>query len=492
MPMNPETPIEETEQRLLPAPTRGIVVAAGFTAAAAILIAVAAATGWLGGHAARHAQHTAKVAPSPIQLLWRLLLAVIVIALLAKIVGMLARRIGQPAVLGEIAAGLVLGPTLISRLAPALFHALIPVAVMPSLNLLAQAGLVIFMFTVGLEVDRDMLRKHGRVIAATSQSMMFVPFALGIVAAIPLYSTFHGSNGGLVPYALFVGIALSITAFPVLARIVQESGLRDTRLGSLAMLCAAVCDVLAWCALTVVLAITRAQGLLGVVRTLALTIALCIVLLLVVRPLLKWLTDRYTPAAVPDAIRLVLVVGLIFGLSAATDKIGIHDIFGGFLAGLVLPRDTRLLRPVTTRLATLNGALLLPVFFVSIGLQVNAWQAVLRPAVLGGGAILLAVAVIAKFVGTALVAGAGGMPRKHAIGLGALMNARGVTGNVVISLGLSIGVINSSAFTVLIMMALITTMMAEPALRLLGLYRGPGAKVPVPADVAEPAALPEG
>jgi Kef-type K+ transport system membrane component KefB len=195
---------------------------------------------------------------------------------------------------------------------------------------------------------------------------------------------------------------------------------------------------------------------------------------------------------VPDALRLILVIALIFGLAAATDKIGIHDIFGGFLAGLVMPRDTALLQPVIRTLDRFNRALLLPVFFVSIGLQVNAWQAVLNPAVLGGGLLFLLVAVVAKFGGTALVAGAGGMPRKSAIGLGALMNARGVTDIVVISAGLSIGVINANAFTVLVMMALITTMMAEPSLRLLGLYRGPGAKVPVPADVAEPAALPEG
>jgi Kef-type K+ transport system membrane component KefB len=292
---------------------------------------------------------------------------------------------------------------------------------------------------------------------------------------VPLYSTFAGHSARLVPYAIFVGTALSVTAFPVLARIVQESGLRETRLGSLAMLCAAVCDVLAWCALAVVIAMTRAQSPVAVLRTLAITAALSAVLLLVVRPALEALTRRYADAPLPGSVRLVLIAGLIFGLAATTDKIGIHPIFGGFLAGLVLPRDTPLLRPVVDQLGGLNRALLLPVFFVSIGLQVNVWQAVVRPAVVGGGALLLLIAILGKLGGTALVASAGGMPRKSAFGLAALMNARGVTDIVVIGAGLGIGVINGNAFTVLVMMALITTLMAGPALRLLGLWQ-PGDK----------------
>jgi Kef-type K+ transport system membrane component KefB len=467
---------EESEQRLLPAPGRGIAVAAGLTAAAAALLAVAFGTGWLAPvHAAAHpAVHAAATqsAPSPMQLLWRLFLAVAVIAVLARLCGVLALRIGQPAVLGEILAGLLLGPTVLSTLAPALTKALLPPAVLPDVSLLAQAGLVIFMFSVGLEVDRNMLRLHGKVIGVASQAMMVVPFALGVVVAVPLYATFAGRTAGAAPYAIFVGTALSVTAFPVLARIVRESGLADTRLGSMAMLCAAVCDVLAWCALAVVLAMTRAQGPWAVIRELGVTAALCAVLF-AAQPLLVALTDRYRDAEVPGSVRLVLVVGLIFGLAAITDKIGIHDIFGGFLAGLVLPRDTRLFRPVTMQLGTLNQALLLPVFFVSIGLQVNVWQAAARPEVLAGGVVLLLVAIGGKLGGTAVLASAGGMPLRSALGLAALMNTRGVTDIVVISAGLSAGVINGDAFTVLVLMALITTAMAEPALRWLGLWQQP-------------------
>jgi Kef-type K+ transport system membrane component KefB len=169
-------------------------------------------------------------------------------------------------------------------------------------------------------------------------------------------------------------------------------------------------------------------------------------------------------------------------LAAVTDKIGIHDIFGGFLAGLVLPRDTRLLRPVTTQLGALNRALLLPVFFVSIGLQVDVWHAAARPAVLTGGVVLLLAAIVGKFGGTAVVASAGGMPRGSALGLGVLMNARGVTDIVVIGVGLSAGLINGNGFTVLVMMALITTAVAGPALRWLGLWRAAACPATAPPD----------
>jgi Kef-type K+ transport system membrane component KefB len=488
----PHEAMEETEQKLLPAPARGVVVALVLTAGAAATFGAAVGSGWLAtGHGARHVHAAAASAPSPIQLVWRLFLAVGVIAVLAWLCGVAARRVGQPAVLGEIIAGVVLGPSVLRSLAPTLFHTLLPSVVMPDLNLLAQAGLVIFMFAVGLEVDRGMLRRHGKVIGAAGQATMVVPFVLGVLAAVPLYSTFGGHSGtsrdgiGLAPYAIFVGTALSVTAFPVLARLVEECGLRGTRLGSLAMMCAAVCDVLSWCALAIVLALTRAQGPLTVVRTLALTAALSVVVLVVARPLLQIIADRHAARA-RGPVRLLLVVGLIIGLAALTDKIGVHDIFGGFLAGLAMPRGNPEIDPVVQRLDGLNRCILLPVFFVSIGLQVNIWRAAAAPGVLAGGALLLLVAVAGKFGGTALVALGGGMPRKSSLGLATLMNTRGVTDIVVISIGFSIGVINADAFTVLVLMALITTMMAAPVLRRLGF----GAKrepVPVaPAPIGVP------
>jgi Kef-type K+ transport system membrane component KefB len=466
------TPVEETEQRLMPAPTRGVIVGASLTAGAVVLLGAAYATGRLGTiHAAAH--HATDVAgtQSPVQLMWRLLVAVAVIGTLATTCGALAGRIGQPPVVGEIVAGLILGPSVVGSLTPGLFHAILPPQVLPNLNLLAQAGLAIFMFTVGADFDQGVLRRQRKIIAAASLSMMAVPFALGVLAAIPLYALFAGRSVGPVPFAVFVGTALSVTAFPVLARIVQDSGLRGTRLGSLAMVCAAVADVLAWCALAVVLAMIRAQGTAAVLRALALTVALCAVCLLLLRPLVRALATRYADAAVPDPTRVLMVLVLILGLAAATDRIGIHAIFGGFLAGLVLPTGTRLLSRVSGQIGALNRALLVPVFFASIGLQTDVRLAVTQPLVLAGGALLLLTAIAGKFCSAVPVAWAGGMPARQALGLGVLMNARGITEIVVLSTGLSAGVINRSAFTVLVVMALVTTVMAAPALRLLGLSR---------------------
>lgn len=487
-----ETPIEQTERRLMPAPTRGVIVAVLLSAGAVAAIGVAYATGRLGAtHTATHHAAAAAGSQSPVQLLWRLLLAVAVVGVVATVCGALARRVGQPPVVGEIVAGLVLGPSVIGSLTPGLFHAILPPQVLPDFTLLAQVGLAIFMFTVGAEVDSGILHRQRNVIATASVSIMVVPFALGLLVAIPLYGSFAGPSATLVPFVVFVGTALSVTAFPVLARIVQDSGLRGSRLGSLAMVFAAVTDVLAWCALAVVLAMIRAQRPAGVLVALALTVALCAVCLLVLRPLFRALATRYADATVPDATKVVVVLVVILGLAAAADRIGVHAILGGFLAGLVLPADAPLLRRVTSKIGTLNRAILVPVFFASIGLQTNVRLVVTQPAVLAGGAVLLVAAIVGKFCSAAPVALAGGLPARQALGLGVLMNARGITEIVVLSAGLSAGVINRGAFTVLVVMALVTTIMATPALRLIGLTRrgpagearpGAASRPPVPVS----------
>jgi K+:H+ antiporter len=465
----PRAPLAETEGRLLPAPVRGVSVALGLTLGAVLLAVVAYLVGRASAGGAVHQAATG--AASPVQLVWRLLLAVTVVGVVATGCGALAARVGQPPVVGEIVAGLLLGPSLLGTLAPGLSRAVLPAAVLPNLNLLAQAGLAIFMFTVGTEFDHTVLHRQRGVIATASLSMMAVPFALGMLAAVPLYGSFAGPSAGPVPFVIFVGTALSVTAFPVLARIVLDSGLRGSRLGSLAMVCAAVADVLAWCALAVVLAMIRAQGPAAVLRALALTVALCALCLLGLRPLLRVLAERHAAATLSTPARLLLVLTLILGLAAAADRIGVHAIFGGFLAGLVLPRDGRLLGGVADQVGSLNRTILVPVFFASIGLQTNIRAAIAQPAVLAGGALLLAAAIVGKLGSAAPVALAGGLPRRQALGLGVLMNARGVTEIVVLSAGLSAGVINRSAFGVLIVMALITTAMAAPALRALGLSR---------------------
>ncbi|HEY9337202.1 MAG TPA: cation:proton antiporter [Kribbella sp.] len=460
--------MREQGTSLFPTPGRAVAVGAGLVAGAVALVGVGYAAGWLRPEdTAAVTSVPAAAGPSAAQLMWRLLLAIAVICALATLCGRLAQKIGQPAVVGEIIAGLVLGPSVIGSAAPWLFDAILPAEVRPNLGLLAQAGLAVFMFTVGSDFGRDRIGRDRGAIAAASLAIMAVPFALGLLAALPLYSTLAGPSVHRLPFVVFIGTALSITAFPVLARIVQDCGLQGTRLGSLAMLCAAAADVLAWCALAITMAMIRSAGPDEALLALGLTVALGAAALLVLRPLLQRLARRYA-GSVPTPILVLLVLGLILGLAAATDHIGVHAIFGGFLAGLVLPKDSPPVTAVSEQIGGLNRALLVPVFFASIGLQTNVNAAISQPAVLAAGAVLLAVAVIGKLGGAVPVARAGGLPVRSAAGLGVLMNARGITEIVVLSAGLGVGIINHSAFTVMVMMALITTMMAAPLLRWLG------------------------
>jgi len=452
-------------------PGRGLAAGLGAIVASAAAVLILYALGWFSP--ASHVAHgTPAPAADPVQLLGRITLAIGTVCVLASLAGELFRRIGQPPVAGEITAGLILGPSLLSTLVPGLRAALFPAAVMPYINVAAQAGLVVFMFTVGAEFDPASLRGQRSAIGAISAATMAVPFALGVALAVPLFGRFAGPAAATLPFAVFIGTALSVTAFPVLARIIRDAGLTGTRLGTLAQLSAAVTDVLVWFALAVALAMIHAQGPAGVLRVVALTALVAIACVAVLRPLIRALSERYAHAAVPQAVRFLVVAGIIVGLGVATDKIGVHAIFGGFLAGLVLPADNPLFGTTARRTGELNNALLAPVFFVSVGLQADARVAVAHPAVLAGGALLLVAAVAGK-LGAVPLARASGMPLRSSLGLGVLMNARGVTEIVVLSIGLSAGVINVAAFTVLVFIAVLTTCMAMPALRLLGLTRHP-------------------
>lgn len=470
-----QSPVDETEQRIMPSPARGAVIALGLIAVSVALVGIAYAVGWFSSsHLAARAAHLAvraaqSPAGDPVQLLARIGLAIGVICVLASLAGVLCRRIGQPPVAGEIVAGLILGASVLNAVAPGVHHAIFAPQVMPYVNVAAQAGLAIFMFTVGAEFNASLLRRQRGVISTASLAMMAAPFALGVVVAVPLFSSFAHPPTAAIPFVVFIGAALSVTAFPVLARIVRDVGMEGTRLGALAMLCAAIADVLAWCALAVVLAMVRAQGPAGVLRTLAFTAALGALCAFGLRPLVRALTSRYAHIAVPDTVRLLAIAGLIIGLAAASDRIGVHAVFGGFLAGIVLPKGNPLLGAAAEQITKLNQAILVPVFFASIGMEADIRSAIDHPVVLAGGALLILAAVAGKLGSAVPVAWAAGMPWRSSVGLGVLMNARGVTEIVVLSIGLSIGVINPAAFTVLVVMALLTTCVAVPALRLLGL-----------------------
>ncbi|MBP2708515.1 cation:proton antiporter [Microbispora sp. RL4-1S] len=382
------------------------------------------------------------------------LLALGVIMLVIWAVGRLVGRIGQPRVIGEIIAGILLGPSLLGVVAPSAGRYLFPASVVSALGVLAQVGLVLFMFMIGLELDFGRLRGHGARLASVAGASIVVPLVLAVGLALVLYPGYGGGVDELV-FCLFVGAAMAITAFPVLARLLKESGLAGTRIGTLSLVSAAVNDVVAWCLLAFVIALSRAAGAGDGVWTPVLAVAYVAVMLGVVRPALARLDT------VP--IWLALVVALLAAWAA--DRAGIHVVFGGFMAGAVMPRRAEWQRSVHDRLDVVVTHLLLPVFFVMTGLSTHI-EGLRTAGVWGVVVLVVAVATAGKLGGTALAARAVGERWTDAFTLGVLMNTRGLTELVVLSVGLQLGIISSTMFTVMVLMALVTTLMAPPLLRL--------------------------
>jgi Kef-type K+ transport system membrane component KefB len=385
----------------------------------------------------------------------------------ARLMGRLFQRMRQPAVVGEILAGVMLGPTLLGLFPGELHLVLFPPDVRPYLTVIAQIGLVLFMFIVGLEVDMTLIRARRRVATTVSLSSIALPFGLGVLLAgvlFPRHDTVGGVPVPFVAFALFLGVAMSITAFPVLARILSDRGLHRTPTGVLALACAAIDDVIAWSLLAVVIAVAVGGSFTGVVQILLLTVIYALVMFLVVRPLLARLVARYRAAGrlTPDVLATVLV-GLF--LSAwATEVIGVHAIFGAFVFGAMMPRaEVGLTREVLERLEQVSLLLLLPVFFVVAGLQVDVRG--IGPAGLVELAMILAVAIGGKFVGAAAAARLQRVPRRQAAALGILMNTRGLTEIVILQVGAQLGVLDPELFTLMVIMALTTTVMTEPLLR---------------------------
>ncbi|GAB3578791.1 hypothetical protein GCM10027445_46450 [Amycolatopsis endophytica] len=374
------------------------------------------------------------------------------IIVVARLFGMLARRFGQPAVIGEVLAGICLGPTLLGGLSGTLF----PADVRPLLSALAQVGVALFMFTVGLDVDRKLLRGQGKIAVATSVCSILLPLALGAGAGLLLAGSHPGPDR--LGFVSFVAVAMSITAFPVLARILADRGLRDTRLGGLAIACAAIGDVVAWALLGVVVFVVSGSG--GDSWRLLLFVPYAAVMLLLVRPVLRRLLDRRGPGTGGYA---VVLAGLLAS-GALTEWMGLHLIFGAFLFGAVVPHEVTWVRTeLQSHLGKLNDVLLLPVFFLIAGLQVDL--AVIGWDGLGELALVLAAAITGKFGGAYLGARGSGLPSPDSARLGILLNTRGLTELVVLGVGLSLGVLDGELYSVMVVMAVLTTAMAGPLLR---------------------------
>ncbi len=394
-----------------------------------------------------------------------LLLAQIVVVLgAAAVAGRIMRAARQPRVVGEMVAGLVLGPSVLGAMLPGVSATLFPPASLGFFGALSQIGLLLFMFLVGLELDLRVLRKRGHLAILTSHASITAPFLLGTALALLLYPRLSRATVSFTGFALFLGAAMSVTAFPVLARILAERGLVRTRLGAVALACAAVDDVTAWCILAVVVVIVRAASPpVPLWLTVGGTVAYGAFMITVGRRALLALTRRATLADASGQGLGAAVVLLVLGSAWITERLGVHALFGAFLAGAVMPRDPRLVRDVRDRFGDLVVVLFLPLFFAFTGLRTRI--DLIRGAELWGWcALIVVVAIAGKVGGSAAAARAGGMSWREATALGLLLNTRGLMELVILNVGLDIGVISPELFAMLVVMALATTLMTTPLL----------------------------
>jgi len=399
------------------------------------------------------------------------------IVVLAKAVGRLARAWGQPAVIGEILVGILLGPSLFHG---AISDALFPTNVRPALSVLANLGLVLFMFVVGLEFDFDRLQGSRRVAGAIVAGGTLVPFALGLLLALHLADRNEPTNR--LAFALFIGVAVSVTAFPVLARILIDRGMNRSRIGTTALTAAAVCDVAAWAMLAVVQMITGEDQQTG--WRVLLVVPYAAVLVAFVRPLLKRFL-RTSEGQLRSGGLLIALTGALVS-AAVTQALGLHAVFGAFLFGMVLPRLNELgLQKQVMKSTNVTISLLLPVYFIVAGLNVD-----LSKVDASGWAdlgLIMIVAVAGKFGGTWVGARVQGMPPRESAVLATLMNTRGLTELIALGVGLQIGVLNADLYSLMVVMAVVTTAAAGPLLQWLGQQENPRT-APVDVAHAEPPA----
>ncbi|HSC03632.1 MAG TPA: cation:proton antiporter [Solirubrobacteraceae bacterium] len=392
-------------------------------------------------------------------------LAIAIVLIVARLFGAIATRVGQPRVMGEVIAGLCLGPSLLGAISPNLQATFFPSDILPALGVVANLGLIFYMFLVGLEVDRGSLK--GKVAAATaiSNTSVAVPMLLGIAVALPLYKLV-GPNTKFVSFALFMGVAMSITAFPVLARILAERRMIKRPIGSLAIACAAVDDVTAWFLIALALTVAASGTFGDVVKTIAEATAYTLIMVLVVKRIIGRMGTAYDEVGrLPGAWFAAIIIGVL--LSAyVTEEINIAFIFGGFVFGMIMPRHARMNEEVTRRIDDFVVTLLLPVFFVYTGLRTNVGL-LDRPELWLITLLLIAVAILGKLFGAAMAARVVGYNWKASSVIGTLMNTRGLTELIVLNLALDAGAISNSLFAMLVIMAVVTTLMAGPLLKLL-------------------------
>lgn len=392
-----------------------------------------------------------------------LLAQIIVIILMARLLGWLSKKIGQPAVIGEIIAGIILGPSLLGLFFPEFSAALFPVKSLSNLQFLSQIGLILFMFVIGMELDLKTLRNTAHDAVVISHASIIIPFALGLGLAYFIYPHFAPEKVPFASFGLFLGIAMSITAFPVLARIIQERGMHKTKLGTITLTCAAADDITAWCILAAVIAIVKAGSSVSALFIVGLVAIYVLIMIKIVRPFLKRIGDLHTSRENLSK-PIVAIFFLTLVISAYTAEIiGIHALFGAFLAGAIMPDNIQFRNIFIEKVEDIALVLLLPLFFVFTGLRTqigllndgNLWLITL---------LIIVVAVVGKFLGSALAAKFVKQNWRDSLTIGALMNTRGLMELVVLNIGYDLGVLNPQIFAMMVIMALTTTFMTGPAI----------------------------
>jgi len=400
---------------------------------------------------------------SPLALL---LAQIVTIILIAKFFGWLCTKIKQPSVIGEMIAGIVLGPSLVGLYFPEFSGALFPKQSLGNLQFLSQIGLILFMFIVGMELDLKVLRGKAKDAVIISHASIIFPFALGMCLAYFIYPSFAPEGVQFLSFGLFMGIAMSITAFPVLARIVQERGITKTKLGTIVITCAAADDITAWCILAAVIAIVKAGSIVSSLYTIMLAIAYVFLMLKIVRPFLTKLGNIHTSKEnLTKPVVAIFFLTLIIS-AYTTEVIGIHALFGAFMAGTIMPDNIKFRTLFTEKVEDVALVLLLPLFFVFTGLRtqiglindVELWKVT---------GFIIAMAVVGKFLGSTLAAKFVGQNWKDSLSIGALMNTRGLMELVVLNIGYDLGVLSPPIFSMMVLMALTTTFMTGPALELI-------------------------
>jgi Kef-type K+ transport system membrane component KefB len=393
------------------------------------------------------------------------LLALVVVIIAARICGALCKRLNQPPVIGEVIAGILLGPSLLGRISPAAMHYVLPPAVAPFLSILAQIGVILFMFLVGLELDASQLKHRTNATIAISHASILVPFLLGSLLALWLYPSLSTNDVPFVIFALFVGLSLSVTAFPVLARILTDRGIQHTHLGTIALACAAVDDVTAWCLLAFLVAVIKARAADAFI-TFGLTGLYVVFMLFVARRFIaSAVRAQEVRKSISQSAVAVVLIGLLLS-TLATEAVGIHAIFGAFLLGAIIPHDSLLARDLSYKLNDLVVVLFLPAFFAFTGMrtQIGLVQGATQWFICGA---ILTAACVGKFGGSFVAARMTGLGVRDSAALGALMNTRGLMELIVLNLGLDLHILSPTLFTMLVIMAIVTTLATAPALQVI-------------------------